>query len=267
MVALLSQARDPVLIAQVADGYAEAGDLDAMRDAIVAAVTDPQLVDATLRYAGVTDHDGLLTAQARVRLGQAAVLLEVAADPATPRWDLVLTVPGFLQGALAAFAADHGDGAVPRQTGQAMLEVSRTARRRLIIAAPFLHAEFTAMLAADVERVLSDGGEVLILTRALSLASPYRSSANIDAVETLRAAAMAGGRALTVRSWEETGLGVHFKVLVADDTVAYLGSANLTPGGAAGHAEAGVLVRGGAVTTLRRWLQLVAGELSRREPR
>ncbi|MGV9812185.1 phospholipase D-like domain-containing protein [Streptomyces cellulosae] len=77
------------------------------------------------------------------------------------------------------------------------------------------------------------------------------------------AAGVASGR-LKVCPWDESGLGVHFKVVLADDQLAYVGSANLTPGGTEAHAEAGVLLRGKQVKSLSRWLRAVADELTRR---
>ncbi|WP_407698288.1 phospholipase D-like domain-containing protein [Streptomyces marianii] len=59
-------------------------------------------------------------------------------------------------------------------------------------------------------------------------------------------------------------VGIHFKVVLADDQLAYIGSANLTPGGTRVHAEAGMLLRGSRVKALSRWLHVVADELTRR---
>ena len=51
---------------------------------------------------------------------------------------------------------------------------------------------------------------------------------------------------------------------LADVALAYLGSANLTPGGTAAHTEAGVLLRGDGVDKLAGWLEAVCKELARR---
>ncbi len=207
------------------------------------------------------DQAGRVTSEAAVRLAQAAVLTEAAADSG---WELVLTVPGFLRTALDTLVAEQGAGARPRETTTTLRQVAAAARSRLVIAAPYLHTEFVRLLATDVERLLAAGGEVVVVTRALALTAPERSSANVEAVTLLRQAADRAGGRLTVRSWEEGGLGIHFKVLLADDELAYIGSANLTPGGTLAHAEAGVLLHGHGVAVLRRWLDVVCDELARR---
>jgi hypothetical protein len=265
LVRLLGQADDPAETATRLRTIAAAGGSGrALAESLGARVADRGLVGPTLTYAGVLGEDGSVAAEALVRLGQVEVLLEAAERVWAPGWDLVLTVPGFLRPSLAELVAEHGDGSRPRDTGQVLAEVAAAATSRLVVAAPFLHTAFVAKLAPAVERLLSDGGEVVVITRALSLATANRSSANVDAVALLREAGVRSGRTVTVRSWEEGSLGVHFKVLLADESLAYLGSANLTPAGAAGHAEAGVLLRGDTVTTLASWLRLVADELGRR---
>lgn len=262
LVSLLGQARDPVGCAYALQASAANGaDGAALTAQLAAEVTDTALVRATLRFASVLDPAGQVTGEAAIRLAQAAVLSEDAAEGG---WHLVLTVPGFLRTALDAFVAEHGAGARPRETTETLREVANTASHRLVIAAPYLHAAFVRLLAADVERILAAGGGVLVVTRALALTAPERSSANVEAVTLLRQAADRTGRALTVRSWEESGLGIHFKVLLADDELAYLGSANLTPGGTLAHAETGVLLHGRGVAVLGRWLDMVCDELARR---
>jgi hypothetical protein len=263
LVRLLSQATDPQRAAAAALGAAQNGNRDQVVAVLREHVTDTRLVTPALTFAGVLTESGDLTAEAPVRLGQAAVLLEAAEVVWAPGWDLVLTVPGFLRDAFADLTAAAGGARPVRETGQAMLEIANAARSRLIVASPFLHMGFVQYLAGPVERVLSGGGEVLVLTRALSLTSPEQSSANLEAVTVLRNAGVRAGRAVTVRSWEESGLGLHFKVVTADEDLAYLGSANLTLAGAAGgHAEAGVLLRGRGVTVLTGWLRVVAEELT-----
>lgn len=265
LVSLLGQAIDPGRLAhrlhQLADDGATGQGLVAE---LAAAVTDARLAAPTLRFAGVVDDSGGVTAVAPVRLAQAEILIEAADRTWSPGWELVLTVPGFLRGAFGRLQAGSGGSRGPRETAVALTEVAAAAQRRLVVAAPFLHTGFVARLVPAVERVLSGGGQVVVVTRALSVTGPVRSSANEAAVATLRAAGDRAGHPVVVRSWEEGALGVHFKVVVADDTVAYLGSANLTPAGAGAHAEVGALVRGDQVGVLGAWLDLVADELGRR---
>jgi hypothetical protein len=116
--------------------------------------------------------------------------------------------------------------------------------------------------------VLSRGGNVQVLTRAVTFAGPGRSTANADAVALLRSAATGKPGRLTVASWEESGLGLHLKVVLAyrdhAGPVAYIGSSNPTPGGTLAHAEVGVLAHGPQVELLSRWLDRTADELERR---
>lgn len=228
---------------------------------------DLELVAPVLACAQVIEAptaDAALTAVAALRVAQAQAIL---ADRRDDNWHLVLTIPGFLRGRFDALA---GGGARPRETSSVLTDVAASATRRLIIAAPYLHTGFIEFLVEPVRRLLGGGGEVVVLTRALSLRSPQTSSANVEAVEQLRAAAAAvpGASApaglLRVCSWEEHGLGLHFKAVVADGRRAYLGSSNFTPGGTAGHAEGGVLLDSSRVTILEAWLRAVADELDER---
>jgi phosphatidylserine/phosphatidylglycerophosphate/cardiolipin synthase-like enzyme len=164
--------------------------------------------------------------------------------------------------------AEHGDAARPLETTTAIRETAASAGPRLQIAAPYMHTGFVRLLAPQVERVLDAGGQVQLVTRALSLRTADRSSANVDAVTLLRNAADGKRGTLLVASWEETGLGIHFKVVLAHRAdgrqTAYIGSSNLTPSGTLAHAEAGVIANGPQVEALSKWLDLIVSELMRR---
>jgi len=268
LAALLRQADDPANLTNQLIDVAGAGDGRAVLSCLSEAVTDRFLVRQTLIHCGVLADSGQLEPQGIVRLGQAAALLEAQDESA---FRLVLTVPGFLRPSLEQFVSEHGDAARPLETMTAIRETAASAGRRLQIAAPYLHTRFVGLLAPQVERVLSAGGQVQLVTQALSLKAADRSSANVDAVALLRRAAAGKPGRLLIASWEETGLGIHFKVVLAhrcDGTrAAYIGSSNLTPGGALAQAEAGVLASGPQVDTLSNWLDLTAHELtSRRLP-
>ncbi|MGY1868218.1 MULTISPECIES: phospholipase D-like domain-containing protein [Nocardia] len=261
VVALLRQAPEPMALAERLVDLAESGATGPeLARVLSAGVTDGNLVRPALILADVLDVTGNRTPYAVVRLAQAHVLTEAAEDS----WELVFTVPGFLRQALADLVAGNGDGSRPRETQPTIIEVAARARESLLIAAPYLHADFVSTLANPLQRLLQAGGAATVITRALSLAAPERSSANVDAIALLRQVAERAGRPIAVRSWEGSGLGVHFKVVIADHKLAYLGSANLTPGGTVAHAEAGVLLRGSRVADLSRWLTAVADELARR---
>ncbi|MGY2121326.1 phospholipase D-like domain-containing protein [Nocardia gipuzkoensis] len=258
--ALMSQADDPLaLSADLARLAASGAEAEVIVATLTAAVTDVRLVEPVLRYADVLDDRGIKTASAAVRLAQVQVLIEmVAAD----HWELVLTIPEFLRETLDRVVERHGPNARPRSTLTAIAEIASSARRSIVIAAPFLHAGFVETLRVSVSRVLAGGGQVTVITRALR--SKGLSPANIAAVSALRTLGVDKPGMLRVCSWDEPSLGVHFKVAIADDERAYLGSANLTPGGMREHAEAGVYLRGRRVFELGRWLAAVADELERR---
>lgn len=266
LAALLAQADDPVGVATRLSEAALAGaHYDQLRAAVAESVADIGLADTTLKWCGVLDGTGNVTPDAAVVFGQAAALLEVEQSAG---YQLVLTVPAFLRPALGQLVAEVGDVARPVETTFALREAAAAAGPRLQIAAPFLHVGFIRLLASDVERVLAGGGQVQLLTRALSLSAPRRSTANTEAVSLLRS--VAGGKPgqLTIASWEESGLGVHLKVVLAHRSaggpVAYIGSSNPTLGGTLAHAEAGVLAHGPQVALLARWLDVIVTGMERR---
>lgn len=262
LVSLLFQADAPTALAERLCGLALAGgDGKAIRAELARSVTDGVLAGDVLTHAQVLDATGTVTPVAAVRLGQAQALAELRADEGC---ELVLTVPPFLRDTLDDLARGNMADHRPWETLPAITEVSRAAKERLIIAAPYLHPGLMAQMTRHVERITEDGGKVVIITRALSPASPFSSASNRESIALLRAAASRAERGLVVRSWEEKGIGVHFKAVVADHHLAYLGSANLTPWGAHCHAEAGVLLRGAHVALLSDWLSRVAAVLGRR---
>jgi hypothetical protein len=267
LAALLRQAHDPAELADELVNVAAAADGNgsAVESLLSGAVTDRFLVRQTLVRCGVLTNSGRLEPLGVVRLGQAAAILELETESG---FRLVLTVPGFLRPSLEQFVNERGDAARPLETITAIREAAASAGPQLQIAAPYLHTGFVRLLAPQVERVLNAGGRVQLVTRALSLKAQDRSSANLDAVTLLRHAANGNPGRLLVASWEETGLGIHFKVVLAHrengTRVAYIGSSNLTPGGTLAHAEAGVLAEGPQVDALSRWLDLTVEELRRR---
>jgi phosphatidylserine/phosphatidylglycerophosphate/cardiolipin synthase-like enzyme len=229
---------------------------EAIRDALAGAVADSALATDVLKHAQILDADGAVTPIGSIRLGQAQALAEMQIDE---RCELVLTVPPFLRDALDDVARGNMADGRPRETLHVITEVASTARERLVIAAPYLHPVLMARLVGHVERITGGGGQAVIITRALSPASPSRSASNRESIALLRAAARRVGRQqLIVCSWEEEGLGIHLKAVIADHSLAYLGSANLTPWGAHCHAEAGVLLRGRQAAQLADWLSRVA---------
>ncbi|MFJ3713373.1 phospholipase D-like domain-containing protein [Streptomyces sp. NPDC090053] len=233
----------------------------AISDRIASAVTDRGLVSTALVYAGVLDDAGQRTRAAPLFLAQVHAMVALAIEESC---DLVLTVPGFLRESLREMSREHGGPGLPLDTGLTIRAVASSASTRLVIASPFLHESFVAALAPALTTLLSRGGNAVVITRALSGPASRRSDSNVRAVAYLQTAVGASSGRLRICSWDESGLGIHFKVVMADEGLAYVGSANLTPGGTSGHAEAGVLLRGTQVRALSRWLHVVGEELTRR---
>lgn len=259
---LLGDADDPVALAEalhatvhrhVADPAAGGA---AVRGLLTDAVDDVEFVDDVLRSADICTADGELTATAVLRAAQVcAVVADRTARPPVG-WSPVVTVPAFLEATLAAGRYTHTDAALRR--------VAAAAEDRLLIASPYLQARAVEILAAPVTRLTDHGGRVDVVTRALTGRLATRgeravSDVNVAAVAALRTFA-APGR-LSVTSWEGDRLGVHFKVVAADATVAYVGSANLTEPGAVGHAELGVVVTGAGVGAVVDWVDTVAAAI------
>ncbi len=274
LVDLLEHTADPTATAQqLLD--ATGRDVAAVWRVLDSATDEPALIGPTLSHAQILTgaaRIALLTDQAPLRAAAAQALL---AQRRADSWQLVLTVPGFLREALDTLAGAQSGQGRPRQTATVLTELAAGARNDLIIAAPYLHTGFVRYLTEPITTLLRSGGQVLVITRALSLRAPQTSSANVEAVEMLRDAHQSAGSAagsppgqLRVCSWEERGLGLHFKAVVADRRRAYLGSSNVTVGGAIGHAEGGVLLDSSRVNVLDGWLRAVADALDeRRQPR
>jgi len=216
---------------------------------------DPGIASSCLRYAGVLDMDGKQLAGARDRLIELRTLIAMQRGPAN-RWAPVMTVPPFLRQALP-------EGTV-RETLTVFRRLVTGARHRLVIASPFLDSGFAALVPA-IARLIGGGGHCLLVTRDLLDEGP--AGRNRQIVNRLRSAVAAEedreGR-LEIVSWEEGGLGIHMKVLVADSGAAYVGSANLTWGGLGDHAEIGVYLEGPPVAEIERLIEAVAVTLRER---
>jgi phosphatidylserine/phosphatidylglycerophosphate/cardiolipin synthase-like enzyme len=232
------------------------------REAASAAGIDARLITLAAAQAGITStDDGTLTVAELSAIGGA---LEILVDTRRePDVSLVFTVPLFLATAFDAFTAKTPVVRAER-TAAVVSAVATGARSSLTIAAPFLAAVAVDGLLPPARRVLDGGGVVTVVTRALSPRSPQPARANITAVDALRHAAAGRPGHLRVSSWEEEGLGVHLKAVVADDADAYLGSANLTGPGQLGHAEAGVRLPPRLAGPLAEWLRLLADALDAR---
>lgn len=236
--------------------------LRVIREAASAAGFDARLMTLAAARAGITatDDSTLTVAELSAIGGALEILVDTRREPDV---SLVFTVPAFLATAFDAFSSKTPVVRAER-TAAVVSAVAAAARSSLTIAAPFLATVAVDALVPPARRVLDAGGLVTVITRALSPRSPEPAPANISAVEALRTAAAGRPGRLRVSSWEEDGLGVHLKAVAADDTDAYLGSANLTGPGQVGHAEAGVRLPPRLARPLAEWLRLLADALDAR---
>jgi phosphatidylserine/phosphatidylglycerophosphate/cardiolipin synthase-like enzyme len=148
--------------------------------------------------------------------------------------DLVITAPAEMISRLAYSARC-------RQTLGVLTELIAMATDRLIISAPFLQPGAgisTGVLNAALKAALKRGVNVELVTTGQSLAGLDISSLKRAAFGHLRVSQP------TTNVLDPKVLGSHAKFCVSDGVAAYIGSANLTGPGLAGHIELGVLVRG-----------------------
>lgn len=256
LAGLAGQAGDPGWLMALAERVASDGSVDAASvvDAFSRRVTDASLVVPVLTHCGVVDAGGSLTAVAAVRLAAAAASVAAARDAGVPA-ALTVTVPPFMSAAWAKVSA----GLSVRPTSVVVRDIAAGASTSLVLASPFLQQVVSPWVCASVERVCAGGGSVLVVTRALTGDGGGAVSAeNRAVVADVRAAAHSGGGGVRVVSWEGPGLGMHCKVVAADQNVAYVGSANLTGPGSSSNAEAGVVVTGVVAAQLGVWVSALA---------
>jgi len=207
------------------------------RSAAIRAGLEPDLVDVLRsRLAGDRDRIPVLCQEAAAWvLGRRSVVL---AEP----WDLVATLP-------SGAALPLG---LRRTTGETLVELVVNAGRTLLLAAPFIDRLGLSFMGEALAAATSRGVSLEILL-------PTRSTHADDALNHLTAAIAAEGRSTnySVSRLRDDAPWAHLKVLTADSTAAYIGSANVTGAGIGGHnLELGVLVRGDPVAVVERILHM-----------
>ncbi len=250
LAGLVETADEPATILARLDAAIAAGDIAGLPGLF----PDPGIAASCLRYAGISDANGNPLPEAHDRLIELRTLM--ALQGARAQWVPVMTVPPFLRRALP-------EGSV-LETLSVFRRLATGASRRLVIASPFLDSGFATLVPA-VARLVADGGHCLLITRDLLEEGP--AGLNREVVNRLRSAVEDGGgevSRLEAVSWEEAGLGIHMKVLIADSRTAYVGSANLTWGGLGDHAEIGVYLEGPPVAEIERLIEAVATTLRER---
>lgn len=207
------------------------------RSAVARAGLEPDLVDVLgARLGGDPDRIPALCQEAAAWvLGRRSVVL---ADP----WDLVATLP-------PGASLPRG---LRRTTGETLIQLVVGARRTLRLAAPFIDRPGLSFMGDALAAATSRGVRLEILL-------PTRSTHADDALDDLTATIVADGRPdhYSVSRLRDDAPWAHLKVLTADSTAAYIGSANVTAAGIGGHnLELGVLVRGEPVAVVERILDM-----------
>lgn len=147
-----------------------------------------------------------------------------------------------LRGAMELVWTGPSTGLVPvRHTEEVLCEVIDCSRHRLFL---------VSFVAYDVERITkalnnaaARGVQIDVL---LESSSAHGGKVSTDSVKAMRKAVpTANLYAWSGQSGKPSGASVHAKCAVADDTIAFITSANLTSAAMEKNMELGVLVRGG----------------------
>jgi phosphatidylserine/phosphatidylglycerophosphate/cardiolipin synthase-like enzyme len=197
----------------------------------------PDLVDV-LRARLVGDGDRI---EAACREGAAWVLGRLSVTAAEP-WDLVASLP-------AGTALPSG---LRRTTGETLFQLVAQATKDLRLVAPFIDTAGLSFIGDALAAATARGV-------ALEILLPTRSTHAVGALDELKTAIALSGDPgkFTVSTLRYDAPWAHLKVLTSDSVAAYIGSANVTGAGIAGHnLELGVLVRGHMVTVVEQILDL-----------
>ena len=130
-----------------------------------------------------------------------------------------------------------------RKTEQVLLEIVGAAKERIFLTS-FVAYEVESVVEA-MSRAIDRGVEVSIL---LESSERYGGDLSVDSIDVMRNALPGAKLYYWKNKGEEfVGAKVHAKVVVADASVCFVSSANLTGYAMDKNMEAGVLVRGGDV--------------------
>lgn len=207
------------------------------RSAARSAGLHPDLVEVLRARLG-TDPS---TVEVACQEGAAWVLgrRSIAADDP---WDLVASLPG----------GTRLPAGLRRTTAETLVQLVVQATKSLRLAAPFIDVTGLGFISDALAAATARGVSLEILL-------PTRSTHADDAIDELqetirRTGAIARFRRSRLRfdaPW------AHLKVMTSDSIAAYIGSANVTGAGIAGHnLELGVLVRGSTVAVVEEILDM-----------
>ena len=198
---------------------------------------EPSLVTA-LRHHIPDDPRAIELACAR---GAAWVMGRRSATP-TEHWELVASLPSDLQ-------LPHG---FRRTTAETLITMMAQARTVLRIAAPYIDEAGIIVVADAIASATSRGVTVEVI-------QPRGWAPAVNAISRLREVVERIGipSYLQFSNARRDAPWAHLKVVVVDERLAYIGSANITGSGLVGrNLELGVLVRGSQVILISRLLDL-----------
>ncbi|PZF83940.1 phospholipase D-like domain-containing protein [Jiangella anatolica] len=207
------------------------------RSAAIRAGLEPDLVHVLRnRLRGMGDGIPTLCQEAAAWvLGRRSLVL-------TEPWDLVASLPS---GASLPAGLRH-------TTGETLVQLVVGATQRLCLAAPFIDRRGLSFMGDALAAATSRGVRLEILL-------PTRSTQADDALHDLTATIQADGSPdhYSVATLRADAPWAHLKVLTADSTAGYIGSANVTGAGIGGrNLELGVLVRGERVAIVEQILHM-----------
>ncbi|SRR5579863_8016722 len=151
-----------------------------------------------------------------------------------PSVELVVTAPG-------PFGASLVSRVGARTTLGVLTELLASARRHVVIAAPFIQgaeALLSGPLGMALIAALNRGVRVDVVSTGASLAGLELGGLRKFGDSRLRTFQPRGNVE------DPRSLGSHAKFLLSDEDRAYVGSANITQRGISGHLEIGVLLHG-----------------------
>jgi hypothetical protein len=180
----------------------------------------------------------------RMRLNPAAIELAVTMP----------LVPSYLEKELAAALGRPGGFLT---TSTAFAQLAQAASRRLVVMTPFIDAGGFQWLRRVFEATRADCQKIVVLRNT----DQYTVELGVQHADWLRALqvsvrdyhlshAATAGRALPIETF-------HAKLIVADDTLAYVGSANLLNSSEGLSLETGLLVEGAAAAQVARLVEAV----------
>lgn len=147
---------------------------------------------------------------------------------------LVITAPGSLEPGLVKELG-------ARTTPGTLVDLIHRSKKDLLVATPFITAEPEYVGGESVYSAIKSASSRGVLVRLFLTNEGGRSFVQMGLNKAFKNSQVFVPSRLHV---PEGHLGSHAKVLIADQTSAYIGSANMTTPGLHGHLEIGVLVEG-----------------------